>query len=117
MEYKVNYNIGGDYHILDIFGGKGKMGMGIIYIVEHRDRGLPFILKTYQLNDDTSKNKFKREAETWISIGILPNKVEAYFIENIDFELFFDTEFISRDESGQNTLPQYLVQEDCHLRI
>lgn len=100
----------GEFKVLDIFGGEGKSGMGVVYLVEERDRPYPIVLKTFQKDNKNSIDRFKAEAKTWISLGIHPNLVEAFFVREINEQLFVGAEYIPPDEYGRNTVTHYLKQ-------
>lgn len=98
----------GEFKILDIFGGEGKSGMGVVYLVESRHFPIPFILKTYQSNSNNSTQRFFKEAKAWINIGIHENIVQAIFADTINDQLFIGAEFIEKDQYGRNTISDYL---------
>lgn len=100
----------GEFRILNVFGGEGKSGMGVVYLVEDRDYPFPIVLKTFQKNDENSTQRFRAEAKTWISIGIHPNVVQAFFVREINEQLFIGAEYIAPDEYGRNTVTDYLEQ-------
>lgn len=100
----------GEYKILDVFGGKGKSGMGVVYLVEDREYPFPIVLKTYQAADLNSTSRFRREAQTWVAIGIHPNIVQGYFVREINEQFFVAAEYIAPDEYGRNTVTDYLDQ-------
>lgn len=100
----------GEFKVLDVFGGEGKSGMGIVYLVEEKHRSYPIVLKTFQKNSEISIQRFRAEAKTWISIGIHPNIVQAFFVREINEQLFIGAEYISPDENGRNTITDYLEQ-------
>ncbi len=78
-ELKPGDYIGGEYRIRQVFGGHGKSGMGVVYLVEGRSSEEPFILKTFQASESAGGNvgRFKIEAETWLNIGPHPNVVHV----------------------------------------
>lgn len=100
----------GEFKILDIFGGEGKSGMGVVYLVEGREHPFPFVLKTFQRNDLDSTERFRIEAQTWISVGIHPNIVQALFVREINEQIFIGAEYIAPDEYGRNTITNFLDQ-------
>lgn len=102
--------INGEYKILDIFGGEGKSGMGVVYLVEDREHPFPLVLKTFQKGDLTSTARFRTEAQTWISIGIHPNIVQALFVKEVNAQLFVGAEYVGPDDYGRNTITDYLEQ-------
>ena len=100
----------GEFQVLDIFGGEGKSGMGVVYLVKSREQDLPIVLKTYQRSDNDSLKRFLSEAETWINIGIHPNIVKAQFAREINDQLFIGAEYIKPDNYGRNSISDYLRQ-------
>jgi len=100
----------GEFRILNVFGGEGKSGMGVVYLVEDREHPFPIVLKTFQKNDENSTQRFRAEAKTWISIGIHPNVVQAFFVREINEQLFIGAEYIAPDEYERNTVTDYLEQ-------
>lgn len=110
LVYKIGDRIGGDYLIKNVFGGSGKSGMGIVYLVENRRLDYPFILKTYQdaKIGTTFADQFRKEAEAWIAVGVHPNIVKALWVNTIDFRLFVAAEFITKDAEGRNNVRDYI---------
>jgi eukaryotic-like serine/threonine-protein kinase len=102
--------ISGEFKVLDIFGGEAKSGMGVVYLVNSRTHPEPFVIKTFQKDTSLSIQRFRSEAETWVSIGIHSNIVKALFVNEINEQLYIGAEFISPDEYGRNTITHYLNQ-------
>ena len=100
----------GEFEIQDIFGGEGKSGMGVVYLVTSRKYDRPFVLKTFQKDNNNSIERFRSEAEIWVATGIHPNIVQALFVDEINEKLFIGAEFIAPDEYGRNTITDYLKQ-------
>src|SRR5712691_5296623 len=72
-QYKPGDWIAGEFHVLEVFGGAGKSGQGVVYLVEEREAPAPFVLKTVQGDHDAaSKSRLVREAEVWVSLGFHP---------------------------------------------
>ena len=107
---KINEVIVGEFKIQDIFGGEGKSGMGVVYLVTNRKYSRPFVLKTFQNENNNSIERFRSEAEVWVSVGIHPNIVQALFADEINEKLFIGAEYIAPDEYGRNTITNYLKQ-------
>ncbi|MFX1446160.1 MAG: tetratricopeptide repeat protein [Promethearchaeota archaeon] len=110
-EIKIGDRIGGRFDVLRIFGGKGKSGMGIVYVCHNREFNEIVALKTFQQRFLASKetiNNFKREALAWVNLERHPNIVRAKFLEDIDDHLFITLEYIAPDEQDRNTLTHYL---------
>ena len=100
----------GEFLIQDIFGGEGKSGMGVVYLVTSRKFDQPFVLKTFQKDNNNSVERFRSEAEVWVAAGIHPNIVQALFVDEINEKLFIGAEYIAPDEYGRNTITDYLKQ-------
>jgi eukaryotic-like serine/threonine-protein kinase len=100
----------GEFHIQDIFGGEGKSGMGVVYLVTSRKFDQPFVLKTFQKDNNNSIERFRSEAEVWVTIGIHPNIVQALFVDEINEKLFIGAEYIAPDAYRRNTITDYLKQ-------
>lgn len=100
----------GEFLIQDIFGGEGKSGMGVVYLVTSRKFNRPFVLKTFQKDNYNSTERFRSEAEVWVAIGIHPNIVQALFVDEINEKLFIGAEYIAPDDYGRNTITHYLEQ-------
>jgi len=100
----------GEFLIKDVFGGEGKSGMGVVYLVTSRKFDQPFVLKTFQKDNNNSIERFRSEAEVWVATGIHPNIVQALFVDEINEKLFIGAEYIAPDEYGRNTITDYLKQ-------
>jgi serine/threonine protein kinase len=101
--------VAGEYRVMKVFGGEGKSGMGVVYLVEHRSFYEPFVLKTYQSSTlGERKTRFRKEAETWVQLGSHPNIVRCLWVNEIDGDLFVAAEYIARDEDGFSTLEDRL---------
>lgn len=110
VPYLKGEKIAGEYLVEDVFGGAGASGMGVVYLVSHRDYALPFVLKTFQAGSANSdlKQRFLREAELWIKIGIHPNVVQALWAREIDTNIYVAAEFVPKDSLGRNTITDFL---------
>ena len=123
-ELKPGDFIAGEYRIRRVFGGeggaggKGKSGMGVVYLVEARTSEEPFVLKTFQskLANAASIARFKAEAETWINIGKHANIVQCHWVNEFSGQLFVAAEFVWPDSAGRNTLTQYIAAGNLSLR-
>jgi tetratricopeptide (TPR) repeat protein len=108
-EYRKGEHIAGEYRVLSVFGGKGRSGQGLVYLVDSPGAPLPFVLKTFQFNGPDAKTRFIKEAESWVSLGFHPNLVPAYWVRGLDGQLFVAAEFISSDAEGRATLADYIA--------
>lgn len=69
--------------ILDLYEVKGVLGeggMGKVYRVRHREWGLDLAMKSPRPDVLIGKEIFKREAETWIRLGLHPHIVCCYYV-------------------------------------
>lgn len=99
----------GRFRVLDVKGGPGVSGMGVVYIVESgSDR---FAAKTFQ--HQFSQNlplveRFLRESRTWLLTGFHTNIVHAYFIDIIDATPYLFMEYIEPNGQGMISLADRL---------
>ena len=108
-EYRAGEYIEGEYKVLAVFGGKGKSGQGVVYLVDHSDAPAPFILKTYQLYSPDAKSQFLKEAGAWVSLGFHPNLVPAYWVREFDRQIFIAAEYVPMDSEGRATLTDFIA--------
>jgi serine/threonine-protein kinase len=104
--------IDGKYLVEQVYGGTGKSGMGVVYIVSIGGRLLA--LKSIQrrfAKDLTIVERFLREARSWMLLGFQPHIVHAYRIDIIDATPFLFLEYIAPDDQGEVTLADYLQQD------
>jgi len=102
--------IAGEYRVRRVFGGKGRSGMGVVYLVEGRSSEEPFVLKTFQAGEENPEliRRFEKEAMTWVNLGKHPNLVECFWARKYDAQLFVAAEYVWPDPSGRNTLAQHI---------
>jgi len=79
-EWEIGNTILGTY---DIIGVLGEGGFGIVHKVKHKNWNIDLAVKS--LKSDAAKmltgmENFKREAETWVNLGLHPNIVSCYYI-------------------------------------
>lgn len=112
VRYRIGDRIGGRYEVLDIFGGPGKSGMGVVYkCFDRRDRRV-CVLKSFQDRfavNVPAMNAFRREAELWIALGHHPHIVAARTIRKPDGRLYLVLECIEPDDHGRNCLNHYFT--------
>jgi serine/threonine protein kinase len=109
IELRAGDYIAGEYRILKVFGGKGRSGMGVVYLVEHRSFYEPFVLKTYQSDVlGERKTRFLKEAETWVHLGSHPNIVRCLWVNEVDGDLYVAAEYVAPDQDGLSTLEDRL---------
>ena len=108
---KPGYRIGGQYEVYRVLGGEGKSGMGVVYVCYDPEARDIYALKTFQdkyLDSGAVKDSFKREALAWVQLDWHPYVVRAIGVKELDYRLFIVLEYVAPDESGRNTLTQYL---------
>lgn len=109
-ELKPGDFVGGEYRVRRVFGGHGKSGMGVVYLVEGRTSEDPFVLKTFQNSAaGGGSGRFKTEVEAWVNLGKHPNIVQCFWVKNFSEQIFVAAEYIQPDANGRNTLAQYLA--------
>ncbi len=109
--YKIGDMIGEKYEILDILG---KGGFGIVYLVDAKDLGGVYAMKTFRdefFEDTIVRERFKREAKLWIDMGRHPNIVYAYFIDEIEKRQYVLMEYITPGPNTVNTIEGYIKQD------
>ena len=107
-QYQIGDKINGEYKVLNVFGGEGQSGMGVVYLVESKSYFEPFVIKTFQGTTEDQITRFKKEAEAWVEVGIHENIVQALFADLINDRLFVGAEYIAKDEYNRNTISDYL---------
>jgi serine/threonine protein kinase/predicted TPR repeat methyltransferase len=73
----------GSYKVLEVKKG----GFGAVYIARKEDSGTRYALKTFQaryLWSDEDRERFEREALTWVMLDRHPNIVTAHWVERIE---------------------------------
>lgn len=108
--WHVGYRLDDRYEIVDIRGGRGASGMGIVYIVED-DHGRRSAVKTLQRRFRTELHlvqRFIREARTWMLVGVHPNIVYAERLDIIEAVPCLFMEYVPSDGEGSHALSQRL---------
>jgi len=119
QQFQIGQTIAGEYKVQDVFGGEGQSGMGVVYLVTAQDYPFPFILKTIQLeeNNKLSFQRFTKEAEAWIRVGVHPNIVKALWVRNIEDLLYVAAEYVAPDSYNRNTLTQFIFSTEIPSQI
>lgn len=95
--WQIGDSILGRYKVLEIRGGPGKSGMGVVFIVLDQETGNIYATKTLQdwcANNVRSRKRFERESRMWIELENHPNIVKAYFLEHINDRPYLFLEFV-----------------------
>jgi len=117
-------SLDGRFQILEVKGGPGVSGMGVVYIVESGEER--FAAKTFQHHFSQNLplvERFLRESRTWLLTGFHTNIVHPYFIDIIDAAPYLFMEYIEPDDRGMISLADRLqsgaldMREALHLAI
>jgi len=88
----------GEFYVHDVKGGKGKSGMGIVFIVVDSSSATPYAVKTFQrwcLGTPELVQRFLREAETWIRLEQHPNIVRAHYVAKVQGQPYVFLEYVA----------------------
>jgi tetratricopeptide (TPR) repeat protein len=113
--WTVGDKIKGKFEVLQILGGPGRSGMGIVYIVVDRESNAIFAAKTLQdwcFRDQKSVARFEREAKLWTDLEKHANIVRAFFVERIEGRPYIFLEYVP----GQD-LSMRLKQEKQDVKL
>jgi serine/threonine protein kinase len=83
LAWEVGDVILGIYEIKELHEGGG---MGVVYRVHHRKWGMDLAVKTPRpsfFRDEAQKERFTRECETWISLGMHPHIASCYYVRRL----------------------------------
>lgn len=112
MLYTKGDLIGDKLEVLDIIG---RGGCGIVYLVQYYHRidktvgiyALKTILDEY-LDSPSMRERFRKEAQTWISFSDHPNIVRIVTVEEIAGRLYILMEYIAPSDDGLSSLNDHL---------
>lgn len=107
--WPIGSEIEGRYRVLEVRGGRGISGMGVVYILEEEGRCLA--AKTFQRRFAQRLDfirRFIREAQTWILLGSHPNIVRAHHFDIIDAMPYLFMEFVPGDDIGRHSVSDVL---------
>jgi hypothetical protein len=80
--------VAGEYRVLKVFGGEGKSGMGVVYLVEHRVfTNRSFSRPTKQVPSETGKLDFAKRRKHGSNSVRHPNIVRCLWVNEIDVDL------------------------------
>lgn len=116
-DFVVGDTIGGQYHVRRVFGGTGASGMGVVYLVEERAAPDAFVLKACQAGDPALTAGFRKEAEAWVRIGSHPNVTKAFWVRELDGQLFVAAEYVRGAEMGAGSLADFSGRDVAPLQI
>jgi WD40 repeat protein/serine/threonine protein kinase len=81
--WEVGQTIDGLYEIFGAAAG----GMGAVYFVNHLKWKIPLAVKTplpALINSSSAYQRYIKEAETWINIGMHPHIVSCFYVRDLD---------------------------------
>ncbi len=99
--------IGRKYEVLDILGVGG---FGVVYLVNARESGSLYALKTFReefLKDKGTRDMFLNEARLWIDLDRHPYLVRAHFVDELLGRLYIAMEYVAPHD-GVHSLDDYL---------
>jgi serine/threonine protein kinase len=121
MVYKIGDVLMHDFEVIDVKGGPGKSGFGIVYICYGHSVGGIQAIKSFQdrfFKDTGVVNAFHREAEVWVKLGKHENIVRAFGVGDVDDQPHIILEYIDggnlRDMLEHGKLG---VSQSLHLAI
>jgi tetratricopeptide (TPR) repeat protein len=100
------------HKVVEVLGGVGKTGMGIVYVCERYGGDGLFVLKTFQdrfLRNARVREAFQREAVMNVRLGWHPHTVTANTALILDGRPFIDMLYVPPDAEGRRTLDDYLA--------
>src|SRR5664280_1290403 len=116
-QYQPGDRIAGEYTVRRVFGGEDQSGMGVVYLVEHREYRTPFVLKTFQRTTSEDAKRFVSEATAWIKAGSHPHIVEAYWVKELAGQLFVAAAYVEPDVNDRNSLEDFLAPTPLRAEV
>jgi serine/threonine protein kinase len=112
------YDIYGKNQKYEVYGELGKGGFGRVYLAYSQGMEIVVALKTFldkYLEDMKTREQFRREANVWVDLERHPYIVRAYFVDEVNGQLYIAMEYIAPIEMGLNTLEHYLKKQPPDL--
>ncbi|MGD0885241.1 MAG: protein kinase [Thermodesulfovibrionales bacterium] len=72
-------------------------GMGAVYFVKHLKWGIPLAVKTIRpefVSEESAVNRFIKEAETWVNLGVHPHIASCYYVRVLEGLLGIFIEYV-----------------------
>ena len=110
-QYEIGEEIFNNTIVIGRFGGEGKSGFGIVYLVVEKTTGFTLAMKTLQKERISIMdfNEFKNEIIPWINLSYHPNIVKAFSIDLDDENRpYLLMEPIFPDGLGRQNLKDYM---------
>ena len=115
--YKKGDFIGKTYEVLGVLGIGG---FSVVYLVYSHETDSAYALKTLRdtfLQDEETRQQFRKEAKLWIHLERHPHVVTANFIDELEGRLYIGMEYVAPNEEGLNSLEGYLTRYPPDLRL
>ena len=90
----------GDFEVQRVLG---QGGMGKVYLVRSRTTGMEFAVKRALIRDDTNRQNFLSELQTWIDLPEHPHIAACRFFRTIGDEIVIFSEYV-----GGGTLADWI---------
>lgn len=113
-EYQIGDAIQGRWVVRSICGGRGRSGMGVVYIVDDRLYGGTHAVKTLQphlVADTRVRDLIRAEANLWLAMGRHPNIVALTYVETLQSQIYMFMEYVAPDAAGRNCLTHFLTDK------
>jgi serine/threonine protein kinase len=113
--YKRGDSIGSSYEVLGVLG---LGGFSVVYLTYSAENKSFYALKTLRdqyLEDEETRDQFRKEAKVWVDLDRHPHLVRAFFIDELAGRLYIGMEYIEPDDNGVNTLDGWLSQSPPDL--
>lgn len=110
-QYEIGEEIFDHAIVLGRFGGEGKSGFGVVYLVAEKNTGLALAVKTLQKENIsiTDFDEFKNEILQWINLSYHPHIVKAFSIDLDDNKRpYLLMEPVFPDEYGRQNLADFM---------
>lgn len=110
-QYEIGEEIFDNAIILGRFGGEGKSGYGVVYLVAEKTTGLTLALKTLQKEQIsiTDFDRFEKEIKPWVDLSHHPNIVKALSVDlDNNNRPYLLMEPVFPDEFGRQNLADFM---------
>jgi tetratricopeptide (TPR) repeat protein/tRNA A-37 threonylcarbamoyl transferase component Bud32 len=103
----------------EVCGVLGIGGFGVVYLVDSHEfnRGI-YALKTLRdeyLENEQTRERFRREANVWVDLERHPYIVRAHYVKKMAGRLYIAMEYIAPDSEGLNSLAGHLKRRPPDL--
>lgn len=92
--------LSGRYEVLRRLGAGGNGEVFLAWSHETQSLYGLKVLKSELCADQAAVDRFKREIEAWVTIGVHPNVVRAYFLDVVDDTLYMTMDYVDAPVAG-----------------